>query len=112
MEEYMGAIPLVLKRKPKMKTLPINGMGGNAMRKKMYMCSIEPAQSWVRWKMLADQKRVMEEWGLGSGESRSGILLSGGVIEGEFTDGDDPIEDEAGSENQNMPATERSTVAQ
>ena len=89
MEEYMGAIPLVLKRVPKMRTLPMNGRGGNAMRKKMYMLSIEPAQEWVRWKMLADQKKVMDEWGLGTGAVKSGLMIEGSVIEGDFTDDSD-----------------------
>lgn len=111
MEEYMGAIPLVLKRMPKKKTLPVNGRGGNAMRKEMYMLSIEPAQSWVRWKMLADQKRVMEEWGLGSGKSSSGVLLGGDVIEGDFTDGDGTVEDEDDSGNRQVPDIEGSPVA-
>lgn len=89
-EELMGGIPLVLRRKPHMITVP--GKGGSSFRKKMYLISIEPKQEWVKWKQLADANHVMENMGLGMG-SKPGLQLDGGVIEGEFTnvnaDGDE-----------------------
>lgn len=85
MEELMGGIPLVLRRKPEMVTVP--GKNGSSFRKEMHLISIEPKQEWVRWKMLADANHVMDGFGLGLGSGKASLQMDGGVIEGEFTNG-------------------------
>jgi len=87
MEELMGGIPLKLRRKPYMITVP--GKNGQSFRKESYLITIEPAQSWVRWKMLADANHVIEGFGLGTGAAKANVMIAGGVIEGEFTDDTD-----------------------
>jgi hypothetical protein len=84
MSNIMGGVPLVLRRKPRMKTVP--GGNGRTFRKEMWMVSIEAKEEWVRIKMLADRKKAFEELGLG--KIQSGFQLAGGgeVLEGVFKD--------------------------